>query len=432
MLERDHIEYYFSLKHELPEVEFKGPGRRGENPLFGRVVRGAMALANRRGGGMLIIGVSEVAGGLSFDGLTPEQLATWKYEDIASGFNSHTSSSIVFDRQEYEHKGKIFLVLHIHEFTLVPVMCMKDYHDKTNPKDPTKFVLYAGRFYIRTINHPQSIAMQTSEEIRLLSELIADKGIENFVRRAKSSGLDIAPRPQDKELFAQEFQDWKGQLLDEIRSRGYWDIRIRPVTFQPERLQLSEMYPLLVRSSLQYGALEFPYITARKPETGVNWISLEHQREFYLQSWCFFQSAQFAAAVALSEDWGDKLTYPLSTMPAPGEIVTSTDIVLELTEAFGVASRLAVTEAYRDEGSMVVEVTLCNVEGRKIHYRGGFQQFSQPTRAQAIPYSKTIAEEDIIARPWELAVEATHHFLERFGYDPSIELLTSIQSEIRN
>lgn len=75
MLERDRLEYYFSLTHELPEVEFKGPGRRGDNPLFGRVVRGAIALANRRGGGTLIIGVSETGGALSFDGLTPEQSA---------------------------------------------------------------------------------------------------------------------------------------------------------------------------------------------------------------------------------------------------------------------------------------------------------------------------------------------------------------------
>lgn len=46
MLERDRIEYYFSLTHELPEVEFKGPGRRGDNPLFGRIVRGAIALVH--------------------------------------------------------------------------------------------------------------------------------------------------------------------------------------------------------------------------------------------------------------------------------------------------------------------------------------------------------------------------------------------------
>src|SRR5215472_7746327 len=135
MLERDRIEYYFSLTHELLEVEFKGPGRRGDNPLFGRVMRGAIALANRRGGGTLIIGVSETGGTLSFDGLTPELLATWKYDEIAKGFNSHTSTPIVFDRQEYEHKGKIFLVLYIYEFTAMPVKCIKGYPDRTNPKD---------------------------------------------------------------------------------------------------------------------------------------------------------------------------------------------------------------------------------------------------------------------------------------------------------
>jgi hypothetical protein len=118
-------------------------------------------------------------------------------------------------------------------------------------------------------------------------------------------------------------------------------------------------------------------------------------------------------------------------MPKPGEVVSGTDIVLEMTNVFDLASRLAVTDAYRDEGSVVVEVTLCGVDGRKIYYTGGFQQFSYPSKAQSIPYSKILQKEDIIAHPRELAVEAAHYIFERFGYDPSIELLTSIQSEIR-
>ena len=54
MLEPDRVASYFTLPHELPDVEFKGPGRRGDNPLLGRVIRAAMAMANRRGGGTVI------------------------------------------------------------------------------------------------------------------------------------------------------------------------------------------------------------------------------------------------------------------------------------------------------------------------------------------------------------------------------------------
>src|SRR4051794_26762283 len=116
MLQPDRLAYCFSLTHELPDVEFKGPGNGRDNPLFGRVVRAAMAMANRRGGGTVIIGVAEEQTGLNFKGLTPEELATWKYESIADGLNKHASPHIEFDRYEYEHEGNTFLVLDIHEF----------------------------------------------------------------------------------------------------------------------------------------------------------------------------------------------------------------------------------------------------------------------------------------------------------------------------
>jgi hypothetical protein len=287
MLQQDRIDYCFSLKYELPDVEFKGPGKGRENPLFGKVVRAAMAMANRRGGGIVIIGVTETAAGLSFDGLTAEQLATWKHEYVADGFNSYTSSHIEFDIIEHEHDSHMFIILDVHEFAIVPIMCTKSYRDNTDKQKPErdrKVVLYENSFYVRTINKPESRQMQTSEEVRLLIETVIDKGVQSFVTLTKLAGIQIAPAPGDKELFDAQLQNWTGSILEEIRSRGYWDIRIRPVTFQPERLRLSELYPLLVRSLLNSGPVEFPYTTLGRPETGATSISLEYQKEFYLQS----------------------------------------------------------------------------------------------------------------------------------------------------
>jgi predicted HTH transcriptional regulator len=134
MLDDSTLQYYFSLTHELLDVEFKGAGKRGDNPLFGRVVRAAIAMANRRDGGTIIIGVADLNANLRLDGLTPKQLETWKYEEIANGLNSYTSSHIEFERQQYEQDGKSFLVLSIHELASVPVMCIKEYRDGSNER----------------------------------------------------------------------------------------------------------------------------------------------------------------------------------------------------------------------------------------------------------------------------------------------------------
>jgi len=44
------------LQHELPGVEFKSPGPRGEKALFHLVVRAALGMANRRDRGLFLEG----------------------------------------------------------------------------------------------------------------------------------------------------------------------------------------------------------------------------------------------------------------------------------------------------------------------------------------------------------------------------------------
>lgn len=391
-----------------------------------------MAMTNRRSGGLLIIGVPETASGLSFDGLTPEQLVTWKYESIADGFNSYTSSPIEFDCLEYKHEGRTFLILDIHEFATTPVICIKEYRDKTNPRMPEaqcRIILYPGAFYIRTVNKPESKQMLTSEEVRILFELANEKAVRSFVMHTKLAGINITPAPEDKVLFAQQLQGWTGPILEEIRSRGYWDIYIRPVTFQRERLPLLQLRPLIIQASLNYRSGEFPSVTSQAPKTGLDWIGSEYQKDCNLQAWRFFQSGQFAAAAGLIDDWGDKLTYPFQGVPKPGKVLSILDVTYRLTEIYGLASRLATTDIYRDERSIIVDITLHKIKGRILLAQGtNITTPSHPPEAGAIPYTTTLPKEDIIAHPRELAIKAAQYIFERFGLDLSDQLLTTIQS----
>jgi len=93
-----------------------------------------------------------------------------------------------------------------------------------------------------------------------------------------------------------ELQDWDGAPLDEIRSRGYWDTRIRPATYQKDRVPLPELRQLLMQAAGHYRVWGFPYGTSQHPERGLTWIGLENQQEYSLQAWRFFQSGQLAAA----------------------------------------------------------------------------------------------------------------------------------------
>lgn len=105
-------------------------------------------------------------------------------------------------------------------------------------------------------------------------------------------------------------------------------------------------------------------------------------------------------------------------------------------QGYGLASRLATSNIYRDERSLVVEAALHNVQGRVLYDRGAWNLMppvsSRPTAAEDISYPETtLAKEDVIGRPRELVLEAAQYIFARFGWDPSKQLLATIQSELR-
>ena len=97
------------LKHELPALEFKGPGFARDVPLFGRVVRAAIGMANRYDGGLILLGVSQHGVNFVLEGLTEQQLASWTHEMITDGVNKCAEPAIAFDRMEYRRDGRAFL-----------------------------------------------------------------------------------------------------------------------------------------------------------------------------------------------------------------------------------------------------------------------------------------------------------------------------------
>ncbi len=451
MIDNDRIQYYLNLKNELPNVEFKGPGNKWDNPLFGRVVRAAIGMANRPGGGTIIIGVAEEAIGLDFVGLPDGQLKTWKYEEIADGFNSYAEPPIQFDRQEYEQDGHTFLVLDIHEFVDAPVICIQEYRDKTNPKTPDehcKVILRAGAFYARSVNKPETKEVLGIEGMRPMLQLAIDKGIRAFVTHAQVVGLPLSAeaRVNTRALFEEQLQSWTSTLLEDIRSRGYWHVVIRPSTFEQERIALSKLFPLIQRTALSIRGWEFPFVegvTAAQRKTSTDWVGIENEWDRILEAWRIYQSGQFVHESGILDDWLDRSKYtPAGEQWQPGLQISVPGLVFRLTEVFEFAARLAVADTYRLDESLVVEATLHNTEGRALYDTGTYGQFPKMgrlpmfdrhvTSGKFIPYRKELLKEEIIAQPWDLALGAAQYLFERFGWNPSKDLLKNIQSEIKS
>lgn len=106
MLADEQFADLVTVRHELRGVEFKPPGRRDDAYLFAQVTRAALGMANTRDGGIVIIGVQEHAGAFEPVGLSDEEVATWRYDDIAARFASYADPPFTFSLNLYEYNAR--------------------------------------------------------------------------------------------------------------------------------------------------------------------------------------------------------------------------------------------------------------------------------------------------------------------------------------
>jgi len=180
-------------------------------------------MANRPGGGIVIVGISERNHVLCPEGLTDEQMATWRYEDIADGINKHADPPISFGYQPCEWGGKKFLILHIHEFTDVPIICKKEYRDDSNqqlPLEKREKVLKKGFLYARSPNKPETKEIDSVESMRTVLNPAIDKGIGRFVKQLQIASIPSEEKKQEERKLRLQalLADHRGFLDDRLDS----------------------------------------------------------------------------------------------------------------------------------------------------------------------------------------------------------------------
>jgi predicted HTH transcriptional regulator len=171
--------------YETNGVEFKGPWIRTDKLFLAKVVRSILGMANRRDGGLVIIGVEE-SNKLEPVGLSDEQAESWlNYDDLSASVDDYASPNVRFDHELRTFWGKKFVFIRVHEFDDIPILCAKDYNEfgKTSP------ILRRGACYVRARHKPETSEIPSEEEMRELLELAIDKGVRKFVTRAQKAGM---------------------------------------------------------------------------------------------------------------------------------------------------------------------------------------------------------------------------------------------------
>jgi predicted HTH transcriptional regulator len=194
--------------YETHGVEFKGPGRRTDSSFLAKVARAVMGMANRRDGGVVIIGVDSDT--LEPVGLEDDQADTWGYDSVATAVNEYASPSVSVDLEVRLYQGHKLVIIKVHEFADIPILCRKDFHP-TGVRGAAP-VLRRGACYVRSRHKPETSEIPSEEEMRELLELAIDKGVRKFVERAQKAGLFQSVQPptttqDDQARFDDQIKD---------------------------------------------------------------------------------------------------------------------------------------------------------------------------------------------------------------------------------
>src|SRR6185369_7346566 len=168
-----------AVGHELSGIEFKSGGSRSEASLLPKVAKAAMAMANRRGGGKIVVGVREHGERLIAEGIAAADLGSWQYDAVVGAMARYVDPHVEVRVERLTVDTLDFIVVLVEEFQDVPVLCKRDYPGE----------LRAGACYVRRRGRTETTAIPNHAERRALLDLAVEKGVRRFLQMASRAGI---------------------------------------------------------------------------------------------------------------------------------------------------------------------------------------------------------------------------------------------------
>ncbi len=223
-------------------------------------------------------------------------------------------------------------------------------------------------------------------------------------------------------------------LIEKIRSRGYWEIIIRPTKFSKAAINdITRLFPLIEKTAVQIRGWDFPHVDIHnQPVYGGDWVQQEIEWEHHLASWRFYQSGLFIQTSGFWVDWRDQSNFwPADSGWQPQTRLGVADSLFVFREVFEFAARLSLSEAGGD--SIFISLKACNINGRKLYIDEDptFELFQQyPASISEYPYTKEIAKSDLVATLEEQGILGAAELFKRFGWNPNLTTLNGLMNHI--
>jgi len=138
--------------------------------------------------------------------LADVDLATWNFDDVAAGIGAAADPRVTFDLEIVPLEQRHFVVLTIHEFDDLPVLCSRDANAHGD------VILRKGALYVRGHGKPETSEVASQTQMREVLDLAIDKGVRAFTARVYRTNVlasvAVAPaQAADEGQYQAELED---------------------------------------------------------------------------------------------------------------------------------------------------------------------------------------------------------------------------------
>jgi predicted HTH transcriptional regulator len=152
-----------------------------------KLIKTAIAMANLRDGGVIVIGASERGETWELTGITDEHLASFEVDELTEAVNRYASPPIAVQLVIVPYRDQTrFLAVQVREFGETPIVCRRD--------GPPGTGLKQGVLYVRPAGLARSSEVRTAEDMHDLLDLAAEKRARRILETARRIGMQ-APAP---------------------------------------------------------------------------------------------------------------------------------------------------------------------------------------------------------------------------------------------
>lgn len=224
------------------------------------------------------------------------------------------------------------------------------------------------------------------------------------------------------------------ETIQKIKSQGYWEVVIRPLKFQKDRItSLNDCKRVVEESKVRLRGWDYPHISRKYGiKSGNNWVENLTDFEAHVELWRMYQSGQFYHLFGCWEDWWGKVRifWSEQSHTTPGYGLCFLCTLFSLTEIYEFAFRLAKNDIFDD--SLKLDITLHGMKDRRIVTLDIRRSLNSNyiSNIENISLTRTLTVSELIERRKEYAVDDTITVFERFNwFNPPKKVLTEEQDK---